>query len=132
MKNLDLIYVIEDDEIGSYLINRAIEEHPNFGKCSFFKNGQKAIEQLRKDIEKGNSLPNIIFLDITMSVMDGWEFLAEFSEQLGVSDIPIVILTSSINGNDISKANNNPHVISYISKPLDFDKLQQIAEAANS
>lgn len=75
-------------------------------------------------------IPDLIFLDINMPHMDGWEFLDEFIELPGsvLQQTKIIMLTSSVDVNDIAKAKTYKPVTDFLSKPLtkdDFKKLLQ-------
>jgi len=95
-------------------------------------NGKFAIDQLveiqKKDMDK---LPDYIFLDINMPIMNGWEFLDEY-KRLNIDPlgkIKIFIISSSVFSNDINKAKSYPVVKSFISKPLSVEKIKELFEA---
>jgi len=73
-------------------------------------------------------LPDYIFLDIVMPVMDGWEFLEELKNELGVKEITsnVIILTSSIRKIDESKAVYLDCIESYVNKPLEKEDIEKI------
>jgi CheY-like chemotaxis protein len=95
-------------------------------------NGRFAIDQL-VDIQKRDpeKLPDFIFLDINMPIMNGWEFLEEYQrlniDPLGKSKI--FIISSSVFSNDINRAKSYPIVKSFISKPLSVEKIKELFEA---
>ncbi len=72
------------------------------------------------------SLPNIIFLDINMPVMDGWEFLEIFTKEFPQFHeiVKVVILSSSVNPADLELAKNHPLVINFIPKPIGETELE--------
>ena len=74
------------------------------------------------------SLPNIIFLDINMPVMDGWEFLEIFTKEFELfhDKIKVVILSSSVNPADLELAKNHPLVINFIPKPIGETELENL------
>lgn len=124
MKRINSIYVVEDDPISTYVIKLALDQHPSFLQSLEFKNGQEAADSLSHNIESGQ-LPELILLDINMPVLDGWGFLNTFQE-MKLKSIPVVMLTSSINPEDIEKAQQHQLVKGFLSKPLNKDKLDEI------
>lgn len=102
-------------------------------QISTFNNGSEAIAYLKNPLNV-NNLPDIIFLDISMPVMDGWEFMDEFAEiksQLG-KKITIYILSSSADNNDIERAKKNSDISDYIIKPADVSHLAKIFRDLNA
>ena len=71
-------------------------------------------------------LPEVIFLDINMPEIDGWEFIDELNA-MGV-EVPIYILTSSIDEKDKAKALTIPQIKGYYSKPFKLEKIQEILD----
>ncbi|WPU93112.1 response regulator [Mucilaginibacter sabulilitoris] len=97
-----------------------------------FNNGSEAISYFKNPLN-ANNLPDVIFLDISMPVMDGWEFMNEFAEiksQLG-KKITIYILSSSTDINDIERAKKNSDISDYIIKPVDVSRLAKIFRDLN-
>ena len=75
-----------------------------------------------------DNIPNLIFLDINMPVVDGFVFLYEFDKfnELVKSKTRIIILSSSDNERDIDRIVNNNHVINFITKPLTEVSLEDV------
>lgn len=117
---------MEDDPISSFVIKLALQQHPAFLESMEFKNGKDAAEFLAKNSQK--DLPELILLDINMPILDGWGFLENFSNMPISKNIPVVMLTSSVNPEDIEKANSHELVKGFLSKPLNKDKLDEILE----
>ena len=85
-------------------------------------NGIEAVELIR------THKPDVIFLDLSMPVMDGWEFMKEYAEiksQLG-KKISIYVLSSSTDASDIDRAKNISDIADYIFKPVDGQRLTEI------
>jgi CheY-like chemotaxis protein len=110
MKELKIL-LVEDDEITNFL-SRIVLKKIGITQVDAVLDGQKAIQYL------DNGCPDLIYLDINMPIMDGFEFL-EARKMTGFSEEPkVAILTSSIMQSDRIKAGKYPCVIDYIEKPL--------------
>ncbi|KOY84885.1 chemotaxis protein CheY [bacterium 336/3] len=127
------IMLIDDNEIDN-LINQKIIEASNICDYIFTHTGGKSAIEFLKNIEKiapitGNQgLPELIFLDIDMPLMDGFQFLDEFDTLSHTTKeyCKIVMLTSSINPQDMSKSKKYQYVKKYINKPLSPDNLKKL------
>jgi CheY-like chemotaxis protein len=87
-----------------------------------------ALEYFKNALETQNKVPEIIFLDINMPVMSGWEFLNAF-ERLDkdiLNIITIIMLSTFDNQADLEKAKASGHVTDFISKPLIKERLEEI------
>lgn len=125
MKKIPLTYIIDDDNIFTFVLKKILERNDSFQEIIDFKNGQNVIDLLRK---KNQKIPNIILLDINMPVIDGWQFLEEL-EKLPIKEkLNIFIMSSSIDATDIQKSKSFSTVKDFISKPINNDKLMQILE----
>ena len=97
-------------------------------------NGKEALEYyhnlLKEPADKQADYPHLIFLDLNMPVMNGWEFLDEFVNSLlpKFPDTKVVILSSSANPVDKEKAKLYPIIIGYISKPITADLLKMLVK----
>ena len=127
--------IIDDDEIFRFTTEWSIKKASIKDlKVVSFENGEKAIDFFDQNIEQEDNLPDIIFLDINMPLLDGWEFLKEYRKRNKKINKPIHIFmsSSSISQDDIDKAKKQTGVSGYIVKPIStqgfidlFNKLQQ-------
>ena len=128
MKEIDIACIIDDDPIYVYGAKRVMEL-ANFCKSYLiFHDGEDALKQLSTLVQKGdeNALPDIILLDLNMPIMDGWEFLEEFSKVYCKKEITIYIVSSSVNPKDLERAREFSRVSSYVIKPITMEKLKEI------
>lgn len=128
MKKIDVACIIDDDPIFIFGAKR-IMELANFCKSFMvFHNGKKAIENLKPLMVSGENIPQLILLDLNMPVMDGWQFLDEFTKIPTDSKTMLYIVTSSIDPEDIKRAKSYEVVSNYIVKPITVAKLDEILE----
>lgn len=121
------VLVIDDDLITIYL-NRMVLESASFCEniveASSGDEGLLYFENLEKGDNPMDNLPKVILLDLNMPVMDGWEFFENFVQRFPefVKKTSIFVLSSSTNPEDEDRAQNDPNIAAYLSKPLDEDK----------
>lgn len=132
---IELVMLVDDNDTDNF-ISRRIIEITKFAKNVEVKNsGKSALEYLEREQGNPARLPDIIFLDINMPIVDGFVFLFEFEmfPDEVKNKCKVVILSSSDNKRDIEKIVDNEHVIKFITKPLseqalsDIKKLPQMA-----
>lgn len=120
------LWVIDDDSIYQMLMKRMVQKlNPNIVVQDYL-NGKKAYDVLERVLQEEPSLaPDVIFLDINMPVMNGWEFLEAFLRlcESYPLPIPIFIVSSSIDKFDFDKAKTYAVVIDYLVKPIAKDTL---------
>ncbi|HZY80288.1 MAG TPA: response regulator [Cyclobacteriaceae bacterium] len=127
-KTIDLVMLVDDNETDNFISKRIIEI-TKFAKRVEVKNsGKSALDYLKENQSSAEDLPNIIFLDINMPIVDGFVFLYEFEKFNDIvrSKCKVIILSSSDNKRDIDKIVNNNHVIKFITKPLTEVALDEI------
>lgn len=126
MRRFPLIYIIDDDEIFVFVLRKLLEKSDHFDEVVNIGNGREAIEILRNQFDKNQQLPDLIFLDLNMPVLDGWQFLDEV-EQLSFKDrLKIHIISSSIDAREIEKAKEYSCVKSFVSKPVKASWLENL------
>jgi len=118
------VMLIDDNEIDN-LINQKMIESSGITNNVYIHTGAKSAIEFLKNLEKlselsNEVLPDIIFLDIDMPLMDGFQFLDEFQKLMVKTQekCNIVMLTSSINPQDLDKSKSYESVKRYLNKPL--------------
>ena len=119
--------LIDDDFIHQFGMKRMIQRYQPSEAVIEFSNGLDAINFFKAP-HADEEIPELIFLDINMPVMNGWEFMEEFVKIRATiqKKIDIYILSSSTDSIDIQKAKSNPEITDYIVKPLTPDLLKNI------
>lgn len=135
---LQKVICVDDDPI-ALLLSKLVISKANFAsQIITCVNGEEAIKYLEKPetIEENSNSeqPLLILLDLNMPVMDGWEFLEQFSTKLHQQVYPtakIILLSSSIDPNDIKKSKDFAMVVDFLPKPLTKEMLVLISEKIN-
>lgn len=78
MKKFETLYIVDDDDVYRFIAKKTIEQTGLVELIKTFSNGKEAIQFLESFIDSPELLPEIILLDLTMPVMDGWEFLENY------------------------------------------------------
>lgn len=127
-KAVNNVLLIDDNDTDNF-IHRTVLELNSFSEQIVIKNsGRSALEYLSDNQTQTEHLPEIIFLDLNMPVVNGFAFLHEF-ENFPIAlknKCKIIVLSSSENAKDKERVSNVPHVMHYVTKPLSEDSLEEI------
>ena len=121
------VLVIEDDGITTYLNKMVLESASFCDNIVEATEGEVALSYF-ENIQKGDipmdNLPEVILLDLNMPVMDGWEFFETFVQKFPefAKKTNIFILSSSIDPIDIERAQKDPNIAAFLSKPLNEEE----------
>ena len=130
---LDQILCIDDDPITLMLCKKVIAKASFTNEIFTFQNGQEALQYFNtikysNNKDKLSIKPELIFLDLNMPVMGGWEFLDHFitPEYSEFHSIKVIILSSTIDPEDKEKSKNYPMVLDFLSKPITVTMLEYL------
>jgi CheY-like chemotaxis protein len=125
-----ILCFIDDDEVYQYTITRSVKAHQLAKKILVFSDGEEAMWFLVDNIANNENLPDVIFLDLNMPIMDGWQFLEEYVKLKPQISKPITIyvITSSVDPVDHEQAKKISEISDYIVKPIKPEMLKEIIE----
>ena len=127
------ILLVDDDQLDNFINSKIIESTHFSKKVCTCTSGKSAIEFLNNIISVDNKFhnlyPEVVFVDLNMPLMDGFQFINFFMKNLAqrLNNPKIVILTSSISPADILKAKQMSSEIIFLSKPLTQSMLEQVS-----
>ncbi|MER3318447.1 MAG: response regulator [Allomuricauda sp.] len=125
MKTIDTLYLIDDDDTYQFIVQRTLNSLNLVNSIKIFSNGKAAIDFLEATLNDIAQIPDVILLDLTMPIMDGWQFLEQylrFRPRIG-KKVVIYVVSSSIDPGDMQRAKSISEVTDYIVKPLTKSKL---------
>ena len=128
MTKLKRVLLVDDDEATNYIHRLYLERSGQIERIDVAYDGAEALAYLERDEDGAPPAPEIIFLDINMPRMNGFEFLERYA------DLPperksrqlVVMLTTSMLEDDRARASSNPDVAEFIYKPIaeaDIDRI---------
>ncbi len=122
--------LIDDDNIFNYIHSEVIEKVEPDAKIKIFTSSTEGLNYLKKKLDAKEPLPHVLFLDIRMPELDGFEFLEQLNAYPAetVKQMSIYMLTSSLDDRDRMKANKNLLVKGFKSKTLTAGMLLDVLE----
>lgn len=119
---IDKVYVIDDDKMVLFIQEKMLNATQFSKSISKFSDGQEALNQLESEEAK----EVVVFLDINMPYMNGWEFLEKMEKLSFKTKVNVIMVTSSINPEDEENARSNKFVIDFLVKPVKTEALNQL------
>ncbi|MBI1183028.1 response regulator [bacterium] len=128
MKKVKTACIIDDDDIFRFIMKKHIVNQDLAENIISFENGEEAIKYLIENAHDSEKLPDVMFLDINMPIMDGWDFITAFNEvkRMIAKDPTIFMISSSVDDRDISRAKDSEVISEYVTKPLDKEVVMQL------
>jgi CheY-like chemotaxis protein len=130
MKIIDQVEIllVDDSETDAELAIRSLKKHNLANKLTWVKDGQEALDYLFRQgdyTQREDTIPRIIFLDLNMPRVNGFEVLKAIKADERTKRIPVVVMTSSREDQDVLQT-YDLGVNSYVVKPLDFNALADV------
>lgn len=125
-----IICIIDDDDVYQFTITKAIKKNSIVKKILVFSDGKEGIDFLIDNIANVEDIPDIIFLDINMPIMDGWQFLEEYVKlkpHVG-KKVTIYMISSSVDPVDVTRAKAMSEISDYLIKPIKSEQVSTIIE----
>ena len=122
------VFIIDDDPIHQRIAQIMISKHNLFDEYFSYTEAQKALDFLQENKKNGETLPDVILLDLNMRVIDGWDFLETFETLVKEfeKNIRVFIVSSSVDEKDVLRSKSYVAVKGFISKPLSPDIIRSI------
>jgi CheY-like chemotaxis protein len=119
------VFLVEDNPMDVDLALRAFKKRRLLNRIEVARDGEEALAWIPR-WEAGEPLPAVILLDLKLPRVDGLEVLRQIKANMKLRGVPIVVLTTSADNQDVKKA-YELGANSYIVKPVDFDKFVEVA-----
>ncbi len=134
-KKISRVLLVDDDDATNFINKKVIEQAGIVDEVDIKLNGKEAIDYVNhlvevKKLEQPD--PMLILLDLNMPLMDGWEFLQEYNKLVEDKklNVIIIVLTTSSNPDDRTKAKGYNQISAFIQKPLTVEALIEITKNA--
>jgi len=123
------ILLVEDNPDDAELVRIAMEDAGLTSALTVVQDGSRALQYVRGEGEyAGLAHPDLMLLDLNLPGVDGREVLRTVKSDPALCTIPIVVMTTSVDDNDID-ASYRMHANGFVSKPADFDVLVETLQA---
>lgn len=128
---LRTVLLVDDDKVTNLMHGRLIRRTGLIGQIDVVTDGVAALEYLKAHEDAGEPLPELILLDINMPRMDGFEFLESYATlptQIRHAGTLIVMLSTSVLRADHERADADPNVHAFVSKPVAVEHIASFVQ----
>ncbi|MBI1288974.1 MAG: response regulator [Flavobacteriales bacterium] len=120
------IWFVDDDDIFRFIVKGMMDKTDYAERADYFDDGDRAILRLIDISKRGKPEPKILFLDLSMKHLEGWQML-DLMNEFGTKT-KVVVLTSSVGLKDRIRAEKEPLVMGYLTKPIDRRQIVKYIE----
>jgi CheY-like chemotaxis protein len=130
MKKINNFCIIDDDEIHKFTTSFLLKKTDLVNNIILFSNGLEAINFFKDEIGNIANIPEIVFLDVNMPVMDGWEFLEEYVliESVMPKTVVIYMISSSVDERDFLRAKSISALTGFLVKPISSHSIAEVIQ----
>lgn len=128
MEKISKLMVIDDDNIDQMAVQRYCKIGHLASEVVSLGDAESAMYYLKTMADSEDDVPDVIFLDINLPKLDGWDFLSQYGELAPFLNkkVDIYMFSSSISEEDTARARNSEYVKDYIYKPISLEKLKRV------
>lgn len=120
------ILLVDDDPGDCRLVQETLKDASSVSKLHVVNDGEEALAYLRRHGENGKAKrPDLVLLDLNMPRKDGFETLQDIRADRNLTDLPVIILTTSTDDRDVRKA-YKLHASCFVSKPTKIDDFSRV------
>jgi CheY-like chemotaxis protein len=120
------IFLVDDDHIYQFTAKKTLESMGVGEQVSVFMDGDAAIKFIKENLQNTTALPDVIFLDINMPVMDGWQFVEEFKKLDLGKKVALYMVSSSVDETDMKRSKEYTIIDDYIIKPVGRSRFEEL------
>lgn len=128
MNNSLNVCIVDDDDVYQFTMKISLKSFTSVNKILAFFNGEEAMNFMLDNLHTESELPDVIFLDINMPIIDGFQFMEEYAKikpEVG-KKITVFMVSSSVDPIDIERAKKISEISDYIIKPIRENQLKTI------
>lgn len=133
-RRLSCVLLVDDSPADLFLHRLVLEEEGCAEVIHEATNGARALEWLRAAHAGEYPVPELVFLDINMPVLDGWGFLEKATSEnlVGEGTVVVAMLSTSSAPRDRARATSIPSVVDHLAKPLTVEALRRVLDGLPS
>lgn len=120
------IILVEDDLVTTMLHERVVQKVLPDAVVHKFSDGKTVYDFIMSHNQPDKRY--LILLDLTMRIMDGWEFLDAMLEQDTACKMAVVVITTSVDPDDFFKSRDYPQIFGYFGKPFTVEQFQEVLQ----